>query len=94
VFSELGRRGYRLARQVAVAVIGGTVLLVGLIMFVTPGPALLVVPLGLAILALEFAWARNWLQRLKDKLGPEQLNGYLNKARNFGRTPKPPPGDP
>ncbi len=81
-----------MARQIVIAVIGGTVVLVGLVMLVTPGPALLVIPLGLAILALEFAWARHWLRRLKDNLNSEQLNGYLAKARNFATKTKPPPG--
>ena len=45
-----------------VAVMGGTVLAVGLAMIVLPGPAFIVVPAGLAILAVEFAWARHWLR--------------------------------
>lgn len=57
---------YRNARRVVVFVIGSTVLLVGVILLVTPGPAFLVIPLGLGILAIEFAWARHWLHRLRD----------------------------
>ncbi|HWQ90282.1 MAG TPA: PGPGW domain-containing protein [Clostridia bacterium] len=45
-------------RRLIVAVFGGTVLLIGLAMLVLPGPAVLVMPLGIAILATEFAWAR------------------------------------
>jgi tellurite resistance protein TerC len=88
MFAELGRRGYRLARRIAIGVIGGTVVLCGVIMLVTPGPALVVIPLGLAILAVEFAWARHWLKRLKAGLSKEQLNDFLNKTRKIGvRTP-------
>jgi tellurite resistance protein TerC len=83
MFAELGRRGYKLARRIVIGVIGGTVVLVGVVMLVTPGPALVVIPVGLAILALEFAWARHWLNELKKRLTPEQLNGYLNRARNL-----------
>ncbi len=90
MFAELGRRGYQIARRIAIAVIGGTVVLVGVVMLVTPGPALLVIPLGLAILAVEFAWARHWLNRLKASLSKEQLNGLLNKTRNFGAKSTPP----
>ena len=57
--------GYRQARRVVVLVIGSTILLVGIAMIVLPGPALLVIPLGLAILATEFAWARSWLARVR-----------------------------
>ncbi len=49
-----------------VAVVGGSVLLVGIAMIVLPGPAILVIPLGLAILATEFLWARRWLKRAKE----------------------------
>ena len=51
----------RQARRVIVAVVGFTVLLLGLLMLALPGPALLVIPAGLAILGLEFAWAKKWL---------------------------------
>jgi hypothetical protein len=51
------------ARKLIVAVIGSTVVLFGLALFVLPGPAVVVVPLGLAILATEFAWARRLIRR-------------------------------
>jgi hypothetical protein len=54
------------ARRIAVAVIGGTTCLIGIAMIVLPGPALIVIPFGLGILGLEFAWARRWLGRLKE----------------------------
>ena len=53
------------ARRVIVAVVGGTVLLIGLALIVLPGPAFLVIPLGLGILATEFVWARRLLRRVK-----------------------------
>jgi tellurite resistance protein TerC len=56
---------YRGARRLGVALAGAIVLLLGLVMLILPGPGLLLIPLGLAILALEFAWARGWLQRLR-----------------------------
>jgi hypothetical protein len=55
----------KLIRKVIVAVVGGTVLLIGACMVVLPGPAIIVIPLGLAILATEFVWARRWLRRAK-----------------------------
>ncbi len=56
------------AWQLVIAVIGGTVLLIGISMIVLPGPAVLVIPLGLAILATEFAWARRFLHRVKARV--------------------------
>lgn len=52
-------------RKLVIAVIGGSVLLVGIAMLVLPGPAILVIPLALAILATEFVWARRWLKRAR-----------------------------
>ncbi|HSA12140.1 MAG TPA: PGPGW domain-containing protein [Candidatus Paceibacterota bacterium] len=49
-------------KRIVVAVVGGTVLAVGVVLIVLPGPAFLVIPVGLAILAVEFAWARRWLR--------------------------------
>ncbi len=72
----------RQARRVIIAVIGFTVLLIGVALLVLPGPAFLVIPAGLAILAIEFAWARRWLQRIKHLA--EEKGG-----RWFRRTPKP-----
>jgi uncharacterized protein (TIGR02611 family) len=52
-------------RRAVVAVIGFTVLLIGLAMVVLPGPAIVVIPLGLAILATEFVWARRLLEKAR-----------------------------
>ena len=49
-------------KRIIVAVLGGTVLALGVALIVLPGPAFLVIPAGLAILAVEFAWARRWLR--------------------------------
>jgi tellurite resistance protein TerC len=51
---------YRRVRKGTILLIGGTVLAIGLAMIVTPGPAFLVIPIGLAILGVEYAWARRW----------------------------------
>jgi tellurite resistance protein TerC len=53
------------AKKVIVAVIGTTILLLGLIMLPAPGPGMPVVIAGLAILGVEFVWARLLLKRLK-----------------------------
>jgi hypothetical protein len=56
----------RQARRLVILVVGSTVILLGLIMLVTPGPGLVVIPIGLGILSLEFAWARRLLQRVRE----------------------------
>ena len=55
----------RTARKIVVAVVGGTVLAIGIAMIVLPGPAIIVIPIGLAILGTEFIWARRLLRRMK-----------------------------
>lgn len=56
------------AKRLIVAVVGFTVLLAGIAMIVLPGPAFIVIPLGLAILATEFVWARKLLKKVKEKI--------------------------
>jgi hypothetical protein len=53
-------------RRVLIAIVGCTVLLVGIDLLVLPGPAFIVIPLGLAILATEFVWARALLKKARD----------------------------
>ena len=55
----------RHAKRLVTLVVGGSVLLIGIAMLVLPGPALLVIPFGIVILAGEFAWARRWLRRVE-----------------------------
>ena len=59
--AEHKQRG-RLYRLMFVAV-GVVVLCAGIAMLVTPGPAFVVIPIGLAILSLEFAWAEHLLEK-------------------------------
>jgi Putative transmembrane protein (PGPGW) len=49
-------------KRIMIMVSGGTVLAIGVAMIVLPGPAFIIIPAGLAILAIEFAWARRWLR--------------------------------
>jgi uncharacterized protein (TIGR02611 family) len=65
------------AKRVITAVVGFTVLLLGVVMIFLPGPAMLVVPIGLAILATEFVWARRLLKKAKARL----LNGASNRGK-------------
>jgi uncharacterized protein (TIGR02611 family) len=73
----------RQARRVAVAIIGFTVLFIGVALLVLPGPAFIVIPAGIAILAIEFAWARRWLQRIKQTA--EQTGASLLRTSTENR---------
>lgn len=56
---------FQQAKRIIKIVIGFTLLLVGLAMTVLPGPAIIVIPVGLAILATEFVWARRILGKIR-----------------------------
>jgi len=58
----------RQAKRVIVLVVGGSVLVTGVAMIVLPGPAFVVIPAGLAILATEFVWARRLLERVNARV--------------------------
>jgi tellurite resistance protein TerC len=70
---------YRWARRIVVGLVGGTVLAIGIVLIVLPGPAFVVIPVGLAILGLEFAWARLWLRKVRQRSG--ELVNYLRMGR-------------
>lgn len=57
--------GLRTVRRALVFVAGVTVVLLGVAMIVLPGPAFVVIPAGIGILALEFFWARRLLVRMR-----------------------------
>jgi hypothetical protein len=55
----------RSSRRIAVSVVGAALLLAGLAMLVLPGPGLIVIVLGFAVLGTEYAWAAAALERSK-----------------------------
>jgi uncharacterized protein (TIGR02611 family) len=56
----------RQAKRIVKIVVGFTLLLIGIVLLVLPGPGWLTILLGLALLAAEFAWAKRLLDRLKN----------------------------
>ena len=53
-------------RRMVVSVVGGIIVLLGIALIFLPGPAFIVIPVGLAVLALEFEWARAWLEKARN----------------------------
>ena len=76
---------YKLAKRIAITVIGVSILAVGIVMIVAPGPALVLIPVGLAILGLEFAWARMWLKRLRESISSRNLQNHGERAESHRR---------
>ena len=74
------RRRARLFR-IGFGLVGVLVLLGGVVMLVTPGPAFVLIPIGLAMLSLEFAWAERLLEK-----SLEQAQMAQEKAAQTTRT--------
>ena len=55
------------AKRIATGIVGGLVLALGIALLVLPGPAFIVIPAGLAILATEFEWARRAKERFTER---------------------------
>jgi len=73
---------YTAGRRIVIAVVGTSVLLLGIVMLVTPGPALVVIPVGLAILAVEFVWARRWLRKLREMISRRSAESHGERAES------------
>ena len=69
-----------------IGLIGGTVVLIGVIMILLPGPGLLVILGGLAILGSEFLWARTVLKRAKEVIAKPRIG--RNRSRRGPAEPK------
>ena len=80
---SLATKPLKFIRRLIVAVIGFTVLLIGIALIVLPGPATIVIPLGLLILATEFVWARRLLKKFKDT-----VKSYTGEKKTQDDKPK------
>ena len=63
------------ARQAVVAMLGGALMVLGTLLLFLPGPGLLLIGLGIMVLSMEFAWAKNAVNRFR---------AWLRKPRNKG----------
>ena len=73
---------YSAAKRIVIAIVGASVLLLGIVMIVTPGPALVVIPVGLTILAIEFVWARQWLKKLRELISRRSAESRGDRAES------------
>ena len=88
------RATYIAVRRLLVFLVGASVVLAGIVMIVTPGPAFIVIPAGLALLATEFVWARRLLARLKRSIddGIDRARGGRSRPPSRGGEPGRDPG--
>ncbi|WP_017615128.1 PGPGW domain-containing protein [Nocardiopsis salina] len=77
----------RLPWRILVGTVGTVVLLTGVVFFVTPGPGIAALLLGLLILSTEFRWAhrilrpaRKWARRA-EKYAERRKHEYVRRRR-------------
>jgi uncharacterized protein (TIGR02611 family) len=57
----------RSGKQIAVTIVGFALLAAGAVMLITPGPGLVAILAGLAILGTQYSWAQRALQTTREK---------------------------
>ncbi len=67
-FEKTAFEYYRHAKRLVKVVVGFTLLVIGIALIVLPGPAFIVIPVALAILAGEFVWAKRLLRRVRKEI--------------------------
>jgi uncharacterized protein (TIGR02611 family) len=80
--NEFMQRSARQVKRLIVGVVGLTVVFIGIVMIVLPGPAILVIPIGLGILATEFVWARRLLKTVKGKFNNAMRKGTSSREQD------------
>lgn len=75
-----GSASRRTLRRVGVGTAGGLLVVVGVVLLVLPGPGLLVIAAGLAVLATEFTWAKRLLVRVRARIAAAR-SGVRRRAR-------------
>ena len=69
-------------KRLIIGVVGVTIVLIGIALLVLPGPAFIVIPIGLGILATEFVWARRLLKKVKAQIEKAAKNTKSHKSRH------------
>ncbi|MFC1852428.1 PGPGW domain-containing protein [candidate division CSSED10-310 bacterium] len=70
----------KIIRQTIIFILGVSIIGVGAAMIFLPGPAVVVIPTGLAVLATEFIWARRLLKKIKKKA--MQMSSHASDPRD------------
>lgn len=66
-FEEVATLSYRMLKKIIVVLAGSSLLLIGALLLILPGPGILIILIGLTILGSQFLWARNLLLKIKNK---------------------------
>jgi len=79
--TSLIHKSMQRAKRLVIAVTGFTVLVAGIAMIVLPGPAILVIPAGVGILATEFIWARTLLAKATSRFNNNKRGGNRDETK-------------
>ena len=73
----------RHVKKLTITLVGGVLLLLGILLIVLPGPAMLIIPLALVILSTEYPGAKDWLKRFQRMLskGGRAMDRWVQKIR-------------
>jgi len=77
-------------KRIAVALVGGTLVLLGIVLLPLPGPGTVVIAAGVAFLATEFLWARRAMSNAKG-IGARWRHRFWSSSRRPARPPDPAP---
>lgn len=79
-FARATRFLRREGKRIAVGIVGGIIVIVGIVLMPLPGPGIAVVLAGLAVLATQFPWAQDLLDRARDRVREaiDRLRGPRN----------------
>ena len=82
-FRQLLEVIWRSSKRIVVFLVGCVLLAAGLVMMITPGPGLLLIIAGLAVLATEFAWAEHLLDKAKEQASKakDSAGGFFSRLR-------------
>jgi hypothetical protein len=66
-----------------ISLLGFILVAIGVIFIILPGPAILFLPLGLALLSLEYDWAKVWLRRCQRwmRKGAVAIDKWISEVR-------------
>lgn len=77
---KYSKRTVKELRRFVILVMGLTIMLIGVLLLVLPGPGMIIFLFGLTLLASEFYWAKNWLKKVertidsvKNRIGPSPM---------------------
>ena len=70
-------------KKIAITLVGGFLLLIGLLFIILPGPAIIVLPLALILLSKEYPIAKVWLKKFQrySRKSAEKLDKFFTKNK-------------